>query len=179
MHSNADDIFERPFDAIEKIAPSVWWNDFEVNTRGAFLVNAAFLRLTKETPSVRPTVVNVVSNVGFAPPHLSSYFSSKVAVMKFTEILQAENPELAAYTLNPGIVNTDITFEEFKPYAKDSRTSPVHDVLKMCLLIYWTDSEPGRFCDDLSIREKTGLPERSSSSGQLGHRGARGEEGGD
>ena len=125
MNANAEDFHERPFDAIGKVSPSVWWNDFDVNTRGAFLVNAAFLRLTKQTPSVRPTVINIVSNVSFAPPNLSSYFSSKVAVIKFTEILQAENPELAAYTLNPGIVNTDITFEGFKPYAKDSRTSPV------------------------------------------------------
>lgn len=40
--------------------------------------------------------------------------------MKFTEILQAENPELATYTLNPGIVHTDMTAAGFVPYAKDT-----------------------------------------------------------
>ncbi|KAL7622415.1 hypothetical protein AAE478_007920 [Parahypoxylon ruwenzoriense] len=113
-------VVSTPFDTVDKVSPSVWWNDFNVNVKGAFLVNAAFLRLAKQNPDVRPTVVNIVSNINFMPPALSSYFSSKVAVMKFTEILQVENPEVAAYTLNPGIVDTDTTFDAFKPYAKDT-----------------------------------------------------------
>ncbi|KAI1371038.1 oxidoreductase [Hypoxylon crocopeplum] len=108
------------FDVVDKVSLSVWWNDFNVNAKGTFLVNAAFIRLAKQNPALKLTVVNVVTNVNLEGPTLSSYLSSKAAVMKFTEVLQAENPELAAYTLNPGIVNTDAILEDFKPYAKDT-----------------------------------------------------------
>ncbi|KJZ79724.1 hypothetical protein HIM_01193 [Hirsutella minnesotensis 3608] len=117
---NCAGVISPGFDAVERVTLSTWWNDFEVNTKGSFLTTSAFLRLLKEKPVKEPTVINIVSNIDLVPPTLSSYFSSKAAVMKFTEVLQSENQHLAAYTLNPGLVNTDSTLDAFKPFAKDT-----------------------------------------------------------
>ncbi|KAI1131891.1 hypothetical protein F5Y10DRAFT_275261 [Nemania abortiva] len=111
---------ESPLDTVAKVSTSVWWNDFHVNVKGAFHVCAAFLRLAAESSIVRPTIVNIVSNIDLKPPSLSSYFSSKAALMKFTEVMQVEYPGLAAYTVNPGLVRTDATLEAFMPYARDT-----------------------------------------------------------
>ncbi|TGJ82784.1 hypothetical protein E0Z10_g5964 [Xylaria hypoxylon] len=113
-------VITNPIDTIGKVSPDVWWNDFNVNVKGTFLVCAAFLRLTTESSVVKPTVVNVVSNISLKSPSFSSYFSSKAALMKFTEVLQVENPGLAAYSVNPGLVHTDAILDAFTPYAKDT-----------------------------------------------------------
>ncbi|KAI8945455.1 hypothetical protein F4801DRAFT_584412 [Xylaria longipes] len=113
-------VITTPLDTVEKVSPDVWWNDFNVNVKGAYLACAAFLRLAGESSAAKSTIINVVSNISLKPPSLSSYFSSKAALMKFTEVLQVENPGLAAYTVNPGLVRTDATLEAFTPYAKDT-----------------------------------------------------------
>ncbi|KAF2964965.1 hypothetical protein GQX73_g8622 [Xylaria multiplex] len=117
--NNAGVISTSPTDTVENVSPDTWWNDFNVNVRGTFLVCAVFLRLTIENV-VKPTIINIVSNITLTPPSLSSYFGSKAALMKFTEVLQVENPKLAAYSVNPGLVHTDATLEAFAPYAKDT-----------------------------------------------------------
>ncbi|KAI0436300.1 hypothetical protein F4803DRAFT_572730 [Xylaria telfairii] len=117
--SNAG-VITTPLDTIEKVSPEVWWNDFNVNVKGAYLVCATFVRLAAENSIAKPTIINIVSNINLKPPSLSSYFSSKAALMKFTEVLQVEKPRLAAYTVNPGLVCTDATLEAFAPYAKDT-----------------------------------------------------------
>ncbi|KAI0465507.1 hypothetical protein F4859DRAFT_528815 [Xylaria cf. heliscus] len=113
-------VITTPVDTVDKVSPDVWWNDFNVNIKGAYLVCAAFIRLVSESSIAKSTIINVVSNISLKPPSLSSYFSSKAALMKFTEVLQVENPGLAAYTVNPGLVHTDATLEAFTPYAKDT-----------------------------------------------------------
>ncbi|QKX61766.1 uncharacterized protein TRUGW13939_08922 [Talaromyces rugulosus] len=103
---------------IDQADPATWWKDFEVNVRGTYLVTAAFLRLA--AANIQPTIVNLVSTIALTPPSLSSYFVSKLAVAKFTEFLPLENPNVAAYSLSPGIVLTDMTLDPFKPFAKDT-----------------------------------------------------------
>jgi NAD(P)-dependent dehydrogenase (short-subunit alcohol dehydrogenase family) len=120
MDGPTDRVF-RPFDVIDKASPVSWWKDFEINVKGTFLMTAGFLRLAKESHLALPTIVNLTTNVSLTPPSLSSYFTSKIAVVKFTEFIAVENPEVVAYSLSPGIVNTDMTLDSFKPFAKDSR----------------------------------------------------------
>ncbi|GKZ32056.1 hypothetical protein AbraIFM66950_001165 [Aspergillus brasiliensis] len=100
---------------------SNWWKDFEVNVRGTYLVTAAYLRLiANESADFQPTVVNFISTISLTPPGLSSYFISKLAVAKFTEFVTAENPQVATYSLSPGIVHTSMTLDAFVPFAKDT-----------------------------------------------------------
>ncbi|PYH65991.1 SDR family oxidoreductase [Aspergillus vadensis CBS 113365] len=116
------------FASIAPVAQSdsnTWWKDFEVNVRGTYLVTAAYLRLiAAESADFRPTVVNLISTIGLTPPGLSSYFISKLAVAKFTEFVTAENPQVATYSLSPGIVQTSMTLDSFKPFAKDTAELP-------------------------------------------------------
>jgi NAD(P)-dependent dehydrogenase (short-subunit alcohol dehydrogenase family) len=108
---------------IDQADPATWWKDFEVNVRGTYLVTAAFLRLAAD---IQPTIVNLISTIALTPPSLSSYFVSKLAVAKFTEFLPLENPNVAAYSLSPGIVLTSMTLDPFKPFAKDTGKKHVH-----------------------------------------------------
>lgn len=118
----------RPSEVIEKSSSTLWWRDFEINVKGTFLVTARFLQLIKETKPPSPTIVNLTSTVNGAPPNFSSYFTSKVTVVKFTEFIAAENPEVVAYSLAPGTCETDMTLDIFKPFAKDTRKP------KICLI---------------------------------------------
>ncbi|RAH54523.1 short-chain dehydrogenase [Aspergillus piperis CBS 112811] len=118
------------FASIAPVAQSdsnTWWKDFEVNVRGTYLVTAAYLRLiAAESADFQPTVVNLISTIGLTPPGLSSYFISKLAVAKFTEFVTAENPQVATYSLSPGIVQTSMTLDSFKPFAKDTGAVTVY-----------------------------------------------------
>ncbi|RAK90602.1 short-chain dehydrogenase [Aspergillus costaricaensis CBS 115574] len=118
------------FASIAPVAQSdsnTWWKDFEVNVRGTYLATAAYLRLiAAESADFQPTVVNLISTIGLTPPGLSSYFISKLAVAKFTEFVAAENPQVATYSLSPGIVQTSMTLDSFKPFAKDTGAVTVY-----------------------------------------------------
>jgi NAD(P)-dependent dehydrogenase (short-subunit alcohol dehydrogenase family) len=115
-------------ESIDKADPKVWWKDFEINVRGTYLFTAAYLRHVSGNNTVQPTIVNLISSIGLTPPGLSSYFMSKLAVAKFTEFIAAEQPSIVAYSLSPGIVPTSMTLDSFKPFAKDTRKSHIHQL---------------------------------------------------
>ncbi|RAK94843.1 SDR family NAD(P)-dependent oxidoreductase [Aspergillus ibericus CBS 121593] len=103
---------------IEESDPTKWWNNFETNVRGTYLVTAAFLRLV--AADTQPTIINIISSISLTTPGLSSYLMSKLSVAKFTEFIAAENPSVRAYSLSPGMVVTGLTVEAFKPYSRDT-----------------------------------------------------------
>ncbi|GME65724.1 hypothetical protein GTA08_BOTSDO04818 [Neofusicoccum parvum] len=105
------------FDVIGKVAPSTWWADFEVNMKGTFLVTSGFL---KAFGAQQKTIINLGSDSTLLPSGLSSYFSTKIGMVKLTEFIAAENPEIVAYSINPGIVPTDAVLDDFLPFAKDT-----------------------------------------------------------
>ncbi|EXJ83840.1 hypothetical protein A1O1_07468 [Capronia coronata CBS 617.96] len=113
-------VFTDSFDVISKVSPAKWFRDFEVNVKGTFLVTAGFLKAQERKPSGVPTIINLVTFPGLVPPSLSSYFISKAAVLRFTEHIAAENPQVAVFSISPGVSPTDMTLEMFKPFAKDS-----------------------------------------------------------
>lgn len=115
------DLLTRPADAIEKTPAVTWWKDFETNVRGTFLVTAGFLKLIKESKAPDPTIVTLTSLIDGAPPLFSSYFTSKITLVKFTEFVAAENPEVATYSITPGTSPTDMTLDAFRPFSKDTR----------------------------------------------------------
>ena len=90
--------------------PEDWWKTWDVNVRGAYLVTRAFLPLMLKGGDKQ--IVNV-SSVG---AHLigrswSSYQTSKLALLRFTEFVVAEYGEqgVLAFCIHPGnIPGTDI-----------------------------------------------------------------------
>ncbi|KAI9807938.1 MAG: hypothetical protein M1825_005244 [Sarcosagium campestre] len=89
--------------------PEKWWHTWEVNMRGTYLTTRACLPLLLKGGD--KTIVSISSigahwqNVG-----LSSYQTSKFALLRFTEFIDAEYGDegILAYAVHPGNVPTDI-----------------------------------------------------------------------
>lgn len=89
--------------------PEVWWRDMEVNVKGVYLCTRAYL---KALDGGKGTIINISSSVSDAPAvNMSSYSTAKLAVNRFTEIVQMEYGKqgVNAYALHPGgIVATEM-----------------------------------------------------------------------
>jgi len=89
--------------------PNQWWQVWNVNLRGPYLVVKAFLPLLlKGGDKTFVTVGSVGAHL--VMPGLSSYQTTKLAVLRFTEFLGEEYKDqgVLAYTIHPGNVKTDI-----------------------------------------------------------------------
>ena len=91
--------------------PEQWWNTWNVNLRGPYLVSRAFIPLLLKSSNGLKTIVNV-SSVGaiVISPGLSAYQPSKTAVLRFSEFVAKEYAEegLVCFAIHPGNVITDI-----------------------------------------------------------------------
>ncbi|KAI6080765.1 hypothetical protein F4821DRAFT_48814 [Hypoxylon rubiginosum] len=111
--NNAGHMNYAPIGGIE---PSEWWNDFEVNVKGPYLMSHFFLKQAEG----KGTIISIsTGTIGSVFPNMSSYSSSKLAQAKFMEILHAENPDIRCFTLQPGLLKTQMTAEAYLPYARD------------------------------------------------------------
>lgn len=91
--------------------PDEWWRTWEVNLKGPYLVSRAFVPLLLNTSNGPKTVVNI-SSVGAhrIMPGASAYQTSKFALLRLTEFLQAEygSQGLLTFAVHPGGVPTDL-----------------------------------------------------------------------
>ncbi|KAI2466454.1 NAD(P)-binding protein [Annulohypoxylon bovei var. microspora] len=102
-----------PVGAIE---PSEWWNDYEVNVKGPYMMCHYFLKQAEGTGSI---IFVGTGAVGSTYLNVSSYISSKLAQTKLMEFVHAEHPNIRTFTLLPGLLKTDMTAEVFLPFARD------------------------------------------------------------
>lgn len=95
--------------AIWEVDPETWWQDVEVNLRGVMLCCRAVL------PAMQRAGGGVIINMsgGDRIPGGTAYSCSKVAVVRFTELLAAELKHEArpvtAFVMGPGFVRTPMT----------------------------------------------------------------------
>lgn len=83
-----------------------WWQDYEVNVRGTFLMTRGFLKLLGHER--KGTVISMISSLaGGASPAMSAYGGSKLAVARISENVAVEYPDVTAVCLQPGVVKTD------------------------------------------------------------------------
>lgn len=90
--------------------PDAWWREVEVNLRGPFLCARAVLPGMLARKQGR--IINVVSGAGLWPiPYITSYVTSKAALVRLTDCLAAEVKAdgVAVFAVNPGAVRTDMT----------------------------------------------------------------------
>ena len=110
------------FQSIADSDPDGWWNTWIVNFRGPYLMTRAFLPLLLKAEDKH--IVNV-SSVGahLMIPCMSSYQTSKSALLRFTEFISAEYSDkgLVAFCIHPGNILTDMV---------TSPESPVPDEVK-------------------------------------------------
>ncbi|KAI0543974.1 NAD(P)-binding protein [Xylaria curta] len=90
--------------------PETWWNTMAVNVKGPYLVMRALVPLMLETDGLKTFVT--VSSVGAhcRSPGLSAYQTSKLAVLRLTEFLDADYSDkgIIAFSIHPGNVMTDM-----------------------------------------------------------------------
>lgn len=86
--------------------PDVWWKTFEVNLRGVYLVSRAALPHFRDG---KGTLINITSSGAHRLfLGISAYETSKFALLRFSELLQLENPNLVVLAVHPGHVATDM-----------------------------------------------------------------------
>ena len=94
--------------------PEDWWHSWEVNIKGQFLVCHAMLPLLLASESSLKTLVNI-SSIGaqMCSPGASAYQTARFAILRLTEILNAEYAEngLIAYCMHPGAVKTALAWK--------------------------------------------------------------------
>jgi NAD(P)-dependent dehydrogenase (short-subunit alcohol dehydrogenase family) len=82
------------------------WKVYEVNVKGGMVVLQSFL----EHANSNATVINISSAAAMGVfGNNSSYSSSKLALVRTLEYLQAENPELRVFSIHPGGINTGLS----------------------------------------------------------------------
>jgi NAD(P)-dependent dehydrogenase (short-subunit alcohol dehydrogenase family) len=95
-----------------------WWRVMEINVRGPLLcIESVLPRMIARR---RGRIINIVT--GPAPlPYLSSYVTSKTALVRATEILAAENRPMGVsmFSVAPGTVRTKMS--EHSLYSEEGR----------------------------------------------------------
>lgn len=90
-----------------EVDPDEWWRCQEINLRGPFLCARAVLPHMVKRRQGR--IINVASVAGIVGlPYASAYFTSKAALIRYSEILAAETEAhgIAVFAIHPGDVET-------------------------------------------------------------------------
>lgn len=87
--------------------------------RGVFLLTQGFIKLLgKERKGWIVNLTSAVAVTVFAG--MSGYSLSKLSGLQLQAFIAAENPNVIATSLHPGLVLTDMTLDYFRPFAKDT-----------------------------------------------------------
>lgn len=89
-----------------------WWRTWEINMRGIYTVTKALLPLLLKNNDSLKTLLNLTSSgAHLITPGFSSYQTTKLAVLRFTEFLCSEyaSQGLLAYSINPGNIMTNLS----------------------------------------------------------------------
>jgi NAD(P)-dependent dehydrogenase (short-subunit alcohol dehydrogenase family) len=94
--------------------PDEWWQDWEVNVKGTYLVTRGFWKLLMASP--HKVLVNTTCiSAHMMLPHATAYGSSKLALLRFSESLDhdygphssAADGGLVVHAVHPGAVRTE------------------------------------------------------------------------
>ncbi|KAL7792067.1 hypothetical protein V8C37DRAFT_136213 [Trichoderma ceciliae] len=90
---------------------SEWWKGYEINVLGTYLLGKYFLNQSQPLRG-KPVFVGVntgAAHFGPATGPMSGYASSKLATASVVEFLQAENPNIKAFNVSPGVVQSEMS----------------------------------------------------------------------
>ncbi|RSL83790.1 hypothetical protein CEP51_004313 [Fusarium floridanum] len=100
--------------------PEGWMRNFDVNSKGFYLVLRAFIPLLIESDG-KKTIINV-SSVGAhcCTPTLSGYQISKLATLRLAEFATAEYGDrgLVVYCIHPGSIATEMVLQQWPQSAE-------------------------------------------------------------
>jgi NAD(P)-dependent dehydrogenase (short-subunit alcohol dehydrogenase family) len=96
--------------------PASWWETWEVNVKGTYLMTRAFLPLLLK--GGEKTIINLGSiGAHLTRPTASAYQSSKLALLRLTQFTAAEYEKdgILAYVVHPGAVPTEMVLLNLPP----------------------------------------------------------------
>lgn len=101
---------------VADVDPDVWWQNFEVNVKGAFLVMRAFLRQlpSKESPATILSLVTLAAWKVF--PQLSGYGISKAGALNLAQHIAGGYPNVTVISIHPGMAETDMLMDQFRHF---------------------------------------------------------------
>lgn len=91
-----------------------------INIRGTFLVTQQFLKALPSPKTPAKIITLTTGSAYLVFPALSAYGISKLAILELMAYVAVENPNVVATALHPGIVDTDMTKDDFKRFADDT-----------------------------------------------------------
>ncbi|KAJ5646918.1 hypothetical protein N7490_003290 [Penicillium lividum] len=110
--------------AAGSISPKAHLREASTNVKGTMITTHAFLPTANPTRSAVVAFTTAVFMPAAMLTGLSSYVSSKLTLIKVMEFLAAENPNVFAAALHPGIVDT----ANFRASGADARKLPMDSV---------------------------------------------------
>ncbi|KAI9733317.1 MAG: hypothetical protein M1834_003401 [Cirrosporium novae-zelandiae] len=107
-----------------------YWRCFEINVKGILITTQAFLRGSTMEGA---TIINITSGAGHIPyiPGYSAYSCSKAAGARVMEYVQAENPKLRVFNLQPGAIETDMSRKAGNMETEDDLSLPAAFSLRL------------------------------------------------
>jgi len=130
------------------LIPSSWWTGFTTQVKGALIIAHAFLaHRTQSSPinstgtSKSPftsTFLNISSSAAHSRPvpGFSSYAASKFAVVRVTDYLAAENPDIKVVDIHPGTIESDMSVKTGGTYGIKFTFDDCECLLSCCSLLY-------------------------------------------
>lgn len=97
--------------------PKAFFSDFQVNVLGTYIVTHQFLAQADDAGTIVTFTTGAIANVF---PGMGGYTASKAALTRIMENLHVEQQNIRVFQLIPGIVQTGMTVDSLKPYAKDT-----------------------------------------------------------
>jgi len=99
--------------SIADAVPKDWWQDFENNVKGTFLMTQGFIKLVG--PGGPATIINLATSGSIGTyPDISAYAMSKLSVVHLQSFVALENPNIAAMSLDPVLADTDMLLDAYK-----------------------------------------------------------------
>lgn len=105
---------------------SDWWKGYEINVLGTYLLAKYFINQS-QAPRGKPVFISLntcANHLGPAAGPMSGYLTSKIATASVVEFFQVEYPDIRAFNVSPGMVQTDMSAKSnVKGYAFDDSPS--------------------------------------------------------
>ncbi|KAF9877430.1 short chain dehydrogenase reductase [Colletotrichum karsti] len=107
-----------PTGSLTETEPKAWWGDLATNITATYYPTHHFLLSLPSTS--HGEILNIATAAHTVLPTMSSYFLSKLASLQLSAFVAAENPNVTAISVHPGLVATEMTLDMFRPFAFDT-----------------------------------------------------------